>query len=204
MLRVFVTCRSRSWLWSLALVGLLMLLSSCGDSTPSAKPATWTNYQGKAFVMNYFSSWGVATKDLYLGTSYPQLEMLQGMAFTSPESATTFVQVVYAENTDGKASVSDLLRKYILGTLKQPVAASSLTKTTLAGETWSQGVIEKQVSTNNASTVLIKKAALGVNHVVNANKKEIYLIIYQDETSSFDKTAQDFFTRMVNSFRFGS
>lgn len=53
MLRVFVTRRSSSWLWSLAMVGLLMLLSSCGDSTPSAKPATWTNYQGKAFVMRW-------------------------------------------------------------------------------------------------------------------------------------------------------
>src|ERR1700680_2399739 len=98
MLRMYSTYKSRAWLWCLSLAGLVILLSACGDNNQSqAKPAVWTNYQGQAFAMNYFSSWGVATKDLYLGTSYPQLEMMQGIAFTSPDNGT--IQVVYAENS---------------------------------------------------------------------------------------------------------
>jgi hypothetical protein len=191
--------KSRAWLWCLSLAGLLILLSACGDSNPPAKPAAWTNYQGQAFAMNYFSSWGVATKDLYLGANYPELEMLQGMAFTSPANGeTTFVQVVYGDNTSGKASVSDLLSKYILGTPQQPVAASSLTITTLAGETWSQGVVQKPASGSGAQ---LTETALGVSHVVNG-KTEIYLIIYQGDAS--DKTNQPYFTRMINSFKFAS
>ena len=200
---MYSTYKSRAWLWCLSLAGLVILLSACGDNNQSqAKPAVWTNYQGQAFAMNYFSSWGVATKDLYLGTSYPQLEMMRGIAFTSPDNGTTtLVQVVYAENSSGKASINDLLRKYILGSLKQPVAASSLTTTTLAGETWSQGTVEKTV---NGSATQVKETALGVSYKVHSSKAELYLIIYQADASAAGKTYQDFFARMVNSFQFAS
>jgi len=203
MLRVFVANKSRSWLWCLALTGLLVVLSACGASAPP-RPAVWTNYQGSAFAMNYFSSWGVGTKDLYLGTSYPQLEMLQGMAFTSPDTSTTYVQVIYAANTDGKASVSDLLSKHILGTQTAPVAASKLTTTTLGGETWTQGVVEKQVVGADGSAATIQETALGVSHVVSPKQTEIYLIIYQNQTGSAASAAQSYLTRMVNSFKFAS
>ena len=203
MLRMYSTSKSRAWLWCLSLAGLVILLSACGDNNSSqARPAVWTNYQGQAFAMNYFSSWGVATKDLYLGTSYPELEMMQGIAFTSPDNGTTtFVQVVYAENSSGKASINDLLRKYILGSLKQPVAASSLTTTTLAGETWSQGTVEKTV---NGSATQVKETALGISYKAHSGKAELYLIIYQTDASTAGKTYQDFFARMVNSFQFAS
>jgi hypothetical protein len=202
MLRVFVANKSRSWLLCLALTGLLAVLSACG--APPAKPAVWTNYQGNVFAMNYYSSWGVGTKDLYLGTSYPQLEMLQGMAFTSPDTSTTFVQVIYSANTDGKASVSDLLTKHILGTQTAPVAATKLTTTTLGGVTWTQGVVQKQVTAADGSTSNVQETALGVSRVVSAGQTEIYLIIYQNQTGSSASAAQSYLTRMINSFKFAS
>jgi hypothetical protein len=197
------TSRSRVWLWCLSLMGLVILVSACGDSAPPpARPAVWTPYQGQAFAMTYLNSWGVATKDLYLGTSYPELEMLQGMAFTSPDNGTTtFLQVVSAEDSSGKASVQGLLLKYILGTSTQPVAASSLTTTTLAGETWSQGTVEK---TDNGSTTQVKETALGVKHKAPSGKTELYVIIYQADASTAEKIYQDFFARMMDSFQFAS
>lgn len=199
MKRAFIPLVHRSWFCVLCLLWLLVALSSCGDAS---SPPVWKNYQGTAFTMNYFSNWDVAAKDFYLGTHYPPLEMMQGMVFTKQGNETTFVQVVYAENTNGKASVSDLLRKFILGSLQQPVAASSLTTTALAGDDWSQGVVEKQVSVNNGSQVSVKETALGVQHAVSPNQTEIYIIIYQDTVSAYDQTKHDFFTRMVNSFHF--
>lgn len=204
MLRIFVANKSRFWLWCLVLTGLLVVLSACGASAPPAKPAVWTNYQGNVFAMNYFSSWGVGTKDLYLGATYPQLEMLQGMAFTSPDSATTFVQVVSAANTNGKVSVSDLLSKHVLGTPTAPVATTKFTTTTLGGVTWTQGVGEKQVTGNDGSTVTVQETALGVSRVVSAGKTEIYLLLYQNQTGSAGQAAQSYLTRMVNSFKFAS
>lgn len=199
----------RNWLWCLSLPALLMVLSSCaffGSGAPPAKPATWTNYQSQVFAMNYYTSWNVSTRGLYLGTSYPPLEALQGMIFSDQGSPTTFVQVVYAENTDGKASISDLLSKYILGTVQQPVAASSLTTTTLAGQTWSQGTLEKQVSSSGApggSALKVKETALGVSTALSSGKQEVFLIVYQDSSSTYSQTQHDYFTRMVNSFQFG-
>ena len=178
------------------------MLSACGASAPPAKPAVWTNYQGSAFAMNYYSSWGIGTKDLYLGTKYPQLEMLQGMAFTSPDNAETFVQVISGANANGKASVSDMLRMYILGTQQKPVAVSSLTTTKLDGVTWSQSSVEKQVSLTNGSMQKVKETALGVSYPVSAKQTEIYLILYQDATNTYSTTSHDFFSRMVSSFQF--
>lgn len=202
MRRVFVASTSRFWLCCLSLIGLLIVLSSCGS--PPAKPAVWTNYQGNAFAMNYLNSWGVGTKDLYLGTNYPQLEMLHGMAFTSPDNAATFVQVVSAANTDGKASVSDLLRKGILGTPQKPAEASSLTTTQLDGVTWSQSSVEKQVSLPDGSSQKVKETALGVSYPVSAKQTEVYLILYQDADNTYSTTNHDFFSRMVNSFHFAA
>lgn len=208
MSSAFVPHRARKWLWHLCLPALLVVLSSCsflGLGATPAKPAVWTNYQGKMFAMNYFTDWDVATKDMYLGTSYPQLELLQGMVFANQGSPTTFVQVVYAGSTTGDASISDLLRKHILGTDSQPLAAANLTNTTLAGVTWSQGVVEKQISSTGSpggSQVQVKETALGVSYPVKANQTEVYLIIYQDATSTYDQTNHDFFTRMMNSFHF--
>jgi hypothetical protein len=208
MSRTFGAYRTRMHLRYIFLPFLLLMLSSCsffGLGASPAKPAVWTSYRGQAFSMSYFSNWELATKDLYLGTSYPQLEMLQGMVFSDQGSATTFVQVVYADNVGGSASVSDLLCKYVLGTLKQPLAPSSLTTTTLAGETWSQGSVEKQVSSTGApggSMLAVKEAALGVSYTVNAHQTKVYLIIYQDASGTFNTTNHNFFTRMLNSFHF--
>ncbi len=210
MSSVLVSRRTEKWFWYLCLPVLLVGLSSCsffGLGAAPPKPAVWTNYQGKMFTMNYFTNWDVGTKDMYLGTSYPQMEMLQGIDFANQGSLTSFVRVVYAENTNGKASVSDLLSKYILGTVTQPLPASSLTNTTLAGETWSQGIAEKQVSSTGdtgGSLVQVKETALGVSYKVGTNSTELYLLIYQDATSTYNQTNHDFFTRMMNSFHFAT
>lgn len=208
MSRGFYARRIRHWPGYFALSLLLFVLCSCSFfGLGAAPPPVWTHYQNQAFTMDYITSWSPATKDLYFGTSYPQLEMLQGMIFTEQSSATTFVQVVYASATNSNASVSNLLCKYILGTLKQPLASSNLTTIKLAGETWSQGVVEKQVSSTGSpggSPQTVKETALGVSYTVSAGKTEIYLIIYQDATSTYSQTNHDFFTRMVNSFHFGT
>ncbi len=212
MQQTSIARRARVWLYSLGLPALLIMLSSCSFFGPTAsvspaKPATWISYHGKAFMMNYLTSWDVATKDLYLGTSYPQLEILQGMIFSDRGSATTFVQVVDAQNPGAKASVSDLLRAYILGTTKHPLSAANLTTTTIAGEAWSQGSVEKQVSATGApggSMLAVKETALAVSHTGKNGQPEMYLIIYQDATSSYNKTNQTFFTRMLNSFHFAA
>jgi hypothetical protein len=184
------------------LVGLLIVLSACGASSPPAKPAVWTKYQNDTFAMNYFSNWGVGTKDLYLGTSYPELEMLHGMAFTSPDNATTFVQVISGTNTSGKASVSDLLRQAVLGTPQKPAASASLTTTTLDGVTWSQSSIEKQATTADGSSQTVKETALGISYPAGAKQPVVYLILYQDAVNTYSTTSHDVFSRMVNSFRF--
>lgn len=212
MQQISITRRASVWLYALGLPALLMLLSSCSFFGPTAsaspaKSASWTSYHGKAFTMNYLTNWDVASKDLYLGTSYPQLEMLQGMIFSEQSSATTFVQIVDAQNPGAKASASDLLRDYILGTTKQPLSAANLTTTTLAGETWSQGTVEKQVSasgTPGGSMLAVKETALAVSHTGTNGQPVVYLIIYQDATSSYDKTNQTAFIRMLNSFHFAA
>ncbi len=192
-------------LCSLLCLFLLVLLSACslfgGDAPP--KPAVWTNYQGDMFAMNYFTDWDLATKDMYLGTSYPALEMLQGMIFSDQGSTTTFVQVVYASDSTGHASVSDFLSQHLLGTVKQPASVAQLTTTTLAGETWSQGVVEKQVNiTGNpgGAQVQVRETALGVSYSLSAT--QIYFIVYQDAVSTYATTNHTFFTRMLNSFKF--
>jgi hypothetical protein len=207
MNRVFFVARIKPYIGGLCLVLLFSLLCSCSffglGATP---PPVWTNYTGQAFTMNYMTNWTPATKDLYLGTSYPQLEMLQGTIFSEQGNATTFVQVVYANATGTKASVNDLLSEYILGTVKQPFATTNLSAVTLAGQTWTQGVVQKTVSSTGGpggSTDQVKETALGVSYAPSANQTIIYLILYQDVTGNFGQTNKDYFTRMVNSFHFG-
>lgn len=194
----------RRWTCALCLVGLLVLLSACGDVTQGG-PATWKNYQGSGFRMSYLSSWDVATKDVYLGTSYPQLEMLPGMAFTNTASPATFVQVAYAQDKTGKASLSSLLRAFMQDSLKPSGAVAPVSVKTLASEHWSQIAVEKQVKVSyetGSSTVTVKETALGIKRSIGPQSTEIYLIIYQDATSTYNQTNQRFFTRMLNSFHF--
>ena len=148
--------------------------------------------------MNYFSNWSVATKDLYLGTHYPPLEMLQGMIFTSGGAPTTYLQVAYAISTDKTASAKDILLKFLLNASPAP----GLSTTTLDNETWYQGSIEKQVKQSNGSLLALKETALGINHKVSAQQTKIYLIFYQDAASTYTRDTHDFFERMVNSFHF--
>jgi len=211
VVRFFLACmKNKQWSWWVCLPGLLVVLSSCslfGGETPPQNPPAWTNYQGKDFTMNYFSNWDIGTKDLYLGTSYPQLELLQGTSIIKHGVSLPLVQVVHANNPGGGTTLNDILLKFILGSPKKPVATTSLTSTTLAGESWSQGSVEKQMNVSNGSnkqTVSVKETALGINHTVAPNKTEIYIIILQDAASTYDKTDHDTFERMVKSFHFAS
>lgn len=195
---------SRMFYLSLCLVVVLVVLSSCsGDTSTTAAPPVWKNYRGSAFTLSYFSNWEVATKDVYLGTRYPRLEMLQGMAFVKQANATTFLQVAYAARTSKAASVKDImLTTFLLGSSGHPAAPSSLSQITLAGETWYQGTVEKQVSQGDGSTLLVKETVLGIDRTISSNNTEIYLILYQDAAGTYSQNVHDFFTRMVKSFQF--
>lgn len=183
----------------LCLAVTLGILSSCsGTAAKKAPPPVWTHFQGSAFAMNYFSNWSIATKDLYLGTHYPPLEMLQGMLFTSGSASTTYLQVSYATSTSKTASAKDIMLKFLLTSS----SASSLSTTTLDNETWYQGSLEKQVKQSDGSLLSIKETALGVNHKTSAHNTEIYLIFYQDAASTYTQNTRAFFERMVNSFHF--
>lgn len=182
---------------------LLVVLSSCsGTAVKNAPPPVWTHYQGNTFALGYFSNWSVSTKDLYLGTRYPPLEMLQGETFTRNNAATAFLQVVYAMPTNSKASAQDIMLKFLLNSSPQAAAPSSLSKITLAQETWYQGSVEKQVKQSNGTPLTIKQTALGIDRKNSAGKAEVYLIIYQDSTDTYAQDTHDFFERMVNSFQF--
>lgn len=187
------------------LLGLLVLLalSACsGASTTSAPPPAWKNYQSQLFTMSYLSNWQITTKDLYLGTRYPQLEMLNGMAFTRQGGATTFLQVTYATKTASAVSAKDIMLKFLLGSAAHPAAAASLSTTTLDGASWYQGTAEKQASQPDGSTVTVKETVLGIDHATSAGGAEIYLIVYQDAVNTYGQTERDFFQRMVTSFHF--
>ncbi len=190
---------------SCSFLGVLVpiVLSSCsGATTTRISPPVWTNYRGNAFTINYLSNWDVATKDLYLGTRYPQLEMLRGTVFTRQGASTTFLQVVYAVRTSNTASAKDIMLKFLLGSPSHSAAASSLSTTTLAGENWYQGSIEKQVSQGDGPTVAVKEMVLGIDHATGGKSTEIYLIFYQDATSTYTQNTRDFFQRMLTSFHF--
>jgi len=196
---------SRMFYLPLSLVVVLVVLSSCsGGASTTAAPPVWKNYQGSAFTLSYLSNWEVATKDVYLGTRYPQLEMLQGMAFVKQANAITFLQVAYAGRTSSAVSAKGIMLKFLLGSSSHPAAPSSLSQTTLAGETWFQGTVEKQVSQGNGSPLSVKETALGIDRTISSNKTEIYLIFYQDAASTYSQNVQNFFTRMVKSFQFVS
>lgn len=183
----------------LCLVVASGILSSCSDAAAKkSPPPVWTNFQSNAFTMNYFSNWSVATKDLYLGTHYPPLEMLQGMLFTSAGAPSTYLQVAYAISSDKTASAKDILLKFLLNASPTP----GLSTTILDNETWYQGSIKKQARQSNGSLLALKETALGVNHKVSARQTEIYLIFYQDAASTYTQNTHDFFERMVNSFHF--
>lgn len=160
---------------SLCFAVALLVLSSCSGGTAAAPPPVWKNYQGSAFTLSYLSNWEVATKDFYLGTQYPQLEMLQGMAFIKQGSATTFLQVEYAVRTSSLASAKDIMLKFLLGSSDHPASASSLSQMMLAGESWYQGTVEKQVS-QGGSTLSIKETVLGIDRTISPKSTEIYLL----------------------------
>jgi hypothetical protein len=187
----------------LCFVMLLATLSSCSDaSTTSASPApppVWKNYQGLAFTMSYFSNWDAATKDFYLGTRYPPLEMLQGEIFTRSGA---FLQVAYAVKTNKQASVQDIMLKFLLNASAQPAAKSSLSTTTLDKATWYQGTVTKQAKQSNGTVLAVEETALGIDRKTGSKSDEIYLILYQDSASSYPQNTRDFFERMVNSFQF--
>ena len=191
---------------SLCFSMLLLALTACSDSTTAtttnAPPPVWTNYQSHVFTMNYFSSWNAATKDFYLGTHYPQLEMLQGESFTKGE--TTFLQVAYAVDTSGKASAKDIMLTFLLNSSSAPAKTSSLTTTTLAKETWYQGSVEKQITQSNGAQVSVKETVLGMDRKIGPKSTEVYLIFYQDSPGTYAQNTHDFFQRMVNSFQFAS
>jgi hypothetical protein len=187
---------------------LLVSLSSCsffgaGAPTIQAAPPVWTSYQSTLFTMKYFSNWDVATKDFYLGTHYPQLEMLQGTLFTKQGASTTFLQVAYATKINKAASAKDIMLKFLLASSTQPAAASSLSTTMLSGETWYQGSIEKQITQSDGPKLEMQETALGVDRTTSSGSTEIYLIFYQDTTRTFDQNTHDFFERMIQSFQFG-
>ena len=195
---------SRMFYLPLCLAVILIVLSSCsGGTSTTTAPPVWKSYQGSAFTLSYLSNWEVATKDLYLGTHYPQLEMLQGMAFVKQGNAATFLQVVYAVRTSSAASAKDIMLKFLLGSSGHPATVSSLSQTALAGETWYQGTVEKQVSQGNGSTLSVKETVLGIDRTISSKSTEIYLIFYQDAASTYSQNVRDFFTRMVKSFQFG-
>ncbi len=187
---------------------LLLVLNACSDaSTPTttvtnAPPPVWTNYQSNVFTMNYFSNWNAATKDFYLGTHYPPLEMLQGEVFT--RSSTTFLQVAYAPDTNNKGSAKDIMLKFLLNSSTAPATTASLSKITLAKETWYQGSIAKQATQSNGEQVQVKETVLGIDRKISSKSTEVYLIFYQDSASTYAQNTQSFFQRMVNSFQFAS
>src|SRR5579875_84658 len=198
-----ITRLTRIFYLSLCFSVALLVLSSCSGGTTITPPPVWKNYQGSAFTLSYLSNWEVATKDFYLGTQYPQLEMLQGMVFIKQGSASTFLQVEYAVRTNSLASAKDIMLKFLLGSSGHPAPASSLSQTILAGENWYQGTVEKRVS-QGGSTLSIKETVLGVDRVISSKSTEIYLLFYQDVASTYSQNVHDFFTRMVKSFRFAS
>jgi hypothetical protein len=187
----------------LCFVILLALLSSCSNasttSAPPAPPPVWKNYQGNAFTMSYFSNWSTATKDFYLGTRYPPLEMLQGEIFTRNGA---FLQVAYAMKTNKQASAQDIMLKFLLNPSTQPAAKSSLSTTTLDKATWYQGTVTKQVKQRNGTVLAVEETALGIDRKTGPKSDGIYLIFYQDNASSYPQNTRDFFERMVNSFQF--
>jgi hypothetical protein len=99
---------SRMFYLPFYLVVVLIVLSSCsGDTSTATAPPVWKNYQGSAFTLSYLSNWEVATKDVYPGSRYPQLEMLQGTAFVKQANATSFLQVAYAARISSATSAKD-------------------------------------------------------------------------------------------------
>jgi len=189
----------------LCFVVLLATLSSCSNasttSTPPTPPPVWKNYQGQAFTMSYFSSWGAATKDFYLGTRYPPLEMLQGEIFTRNGA---FLQVAYAVKMDKQANAQDIMLKFLLNAATQPATKASLSTTTLDKATWYQGTVTKQVKQSNGTVLAIEETAFGIDRRTGSKSSEMYFIFYQDTASSYPQNTRDFFERMVNSFQFAS
>lgn len=184
---------------------LLVVLSACFEASNSVSaPPVWKNQHTQLFSMDYMNNWNVSTKDLYLGASSPQLEMLQGMLFTRVEDPAASLHVLYAIRPNNTVSSRDLMLKLFLGSSQHPMQASSLSITALNGEHWYQGTMEKQVKQSDGSTLAVKETVLGIDHAISANKTELYFIICQDTTSSYAKTSHDYFERMVKSFHFSS
>ncbi len=186
----------------LCFVIVLAFLSSCSDASTTREPPpqpVWRNYQGQAFTMSYFSNWDVATKDFYLGTRYPPLEMLQGEIFTRSGA---FLQVAYATKTNKQASAQDILLKFLLNSSTRSAAKSSLSTITLDKATWYQGTVAKQVKQKDGTVLAVEETALGIDRKTSSKSAEIYLILYQDNASSYPQNTHDFFERMVNSFQF--
>ncbi|GHO60952.1 hypothetical protein [Ktedonobacter robiniae] len=186
-------------------LALLVVLSACFEASNAVSaPPVWKNQRTQLFSIDYMNNWNISTKDLYLGASSPQLEMLQGTLFTSVEDPVASLHVLYAARPNNTVSSRDLMLKFFLGSSQHPLQASSLSTITLNGERWYQGSIEKQVKQSDGSTLAAKETVLGINHSISTNKTELYFIIYQDATSSYAKTSHDYFERMVKSFRFSS
>lgn len=186
-------------------LALLVVLSACFEASNTVSaPPVWKNQRSQLFSMDYMSNWDVSTKDLYLGASSPQLEMLQGTLFTRVEDPAASLHVLYAARPNNTVSARDLMLKFFLGSLQHPLQPSSLSTTTLNGKRWYRGSMEKQVKQSDGSTITVKETVLGVDHTISATKSELYFIIYQDATNSYAKTTHDYFERMVKSFHFSS
>jgi hypothetical protein len=124
------------------------------------------------------------------------------MAFVKQANAPTFLQVAYAARISGATSAKAIMLTFLLGSSDHPAAPSSLSQITLAGETWYQGTVQKQVSQGNGSPLSVKETVLGIDRTISSNKTEIYLILYQDAAGTYSQNVHDFFTRMVKSFQF--
>jgi|SRR5579884_3875060 len=120
------------------------------------------------------------------------------MVFFIPSGLYT-MSISYKLNTDGTSTPDDMAKAGLL-VLRHPYPVPLPTTIRFAGHVWNQYVATSNESVEGKS-MQVELVSLATQ-VVQASGPVIYLIVYDAPASTFEQAAKQYFTPMLQSFRF--